>query len=43
MGSALQMEGFDVTTATDGPAADAVILDVMMPYLDGLQVPRGAP
>ena len=46
---ALHLEGFDVTTATDGLEAlhmvasdspDAVILDVIMPYLDGLQVAR---
>lgn len=46
---ALQLEGFEVTTATDGLAAlemfasqcpDAVILDVMMPRLDGLGVAR---
>ncbi len=46
---ALHLEGFDVTTATDGLAAlemiasdspDAVILDVIMPYVDGLGVAR---
>ncbi len=46
---ALEMEGFEVSTAVDGLAAlekieghrpDAVILDVMMPRLDGLQVAR---
>ena len=46
---ALHLEGFDVITATDGLAAlkmlashgpDAVILDVIMPCLDGLQVAR---
>ena len=46
---ALDLEGFEVCTATDGPEAlrmidaydpDAMILDVMMPRLDGLQVAR---
>lgn len=46
---ALHLEGFEVSTATDGLAAlemiasdspDAVILDVIMPYVDGLQVAR---
>ena len=46
---ALDLEGFDVSTAPDGMAAleimashppDAIILDVMMPYLDGLGVAR---
>ena len=46
---ALDLEGFDVSTAPDGMAAleimashppDAIILDVMMPYLDGLGVTR---
>ncbi len=46
---ALDLEGFEVSTAVDGGAAlqmiashrpDAVILDVMMPILDGLQVAR---
>lgn len=46
---ALHLEGFDVTTARDGLAAlemiasdapDAVILDVIMPYVDGLGVAR---
>ena len=46
---ALEMEGFEVSTAVDGLAAlekiesrrpDAMILDVMMPRLDGLQVTR---
>lgn len=46
---ALHLEGFDVITAPDGLAAleliatdspDAVILDVIMPYLDGLHVAR---
>ena len=46
---ALELEGFDVSTAPDGSAGldmisthspDAVILDVMMPHLDGLQVAR---
>ncbi len=46
---ALQYEGYDVETAADGREAislvrqgglDAVVLDVMMPELDGLQVAR---
>ena len=46
---ALDLEGFEVSTAPDGLAGlemidshcpDAVILDVMMPRLDGLQVVR---
>ncbi|WP_420612966.1 response regulator transcription factor [Candidatus Spongiisocius sp.] len=46
---ALRMEGYEVTTAEDGMAgleqlsiqpADAIILDVMMPRLDGLGVAR---
>ena len=46
---ALQYEGYDVATAADGFAAldavrrsehDAIILDVMMPGLDGLDVAR---
>ena len=46
---ALELEGFDVATAPDGQSAldmiasrrpDAIILDVMMPYLDGLEVAR---
>ena len=49
LGRALDLEGFDVSTAPDGMAAldmiassppDAIILDVMMPYLDGLGVAR---
>ncbi len=43
----LQKEGYRVTSTTDGKAAlktaleedvDAVVLDVMMPFLDGVQV-----
>lgn len=46
---ALRLEGFDVSTAPDGMAAlemiashppDAIVLDVMMPYVDGLGVAR---
>ncbi len=46
---ALRMEGYEVVTAADGMAgieqmdlqpADAIILDVMMPRLDGLEVAR---
>jgi two-component system response regulator MprA len=46
---ALQFEGYDVTTAEDGGRGlelarsmdpDALILDVMMPVLDGLEVTR---
>jgi two-component system response regulator MprA len=46
---ALQYEGYDVTTAEDGGRGlelarsmdpDALILDVMMPVLDGLEVTR---
>lgn len=46
---ALRFEGYDVTTANDGAAAldavaagepDALILDVMMPHVDGLTVCR---
>lgn len=46
---ALQFEGYEVDTAADGGeglqraksgTADAVILDVMMPVLDGLEVAR---
>ena len=47
LGGALELEGFDVSTASDGLAAiektaartyDAIILDVMMPRLNGLEV-----
>lgn len=47
--TALELEGHRVTTATDGLAAlkrlglaefDAVVLDVLMPYLDGFEVCR---
>ncbi len=46
---ALDLEGFEVSTAVDGRAAldmveshcpDAIILDVMMPRLDGIQATR---
>lgn len=46
---ALELEDFDVSTASDGLAAlqvmvsrspDAIILDVMMPRMDGLEVAR---
>lgn len=46
---ALRLEGFDVSTAPNGMAAlemiashppDAIVLDVMMPYVDGLGVAR---
>ena len=46
---ALQLEGYEVTTAADGhealqasdeQPADAVVLDVLMPRLDGIQVCR---
>ena len=49
LGRALEIEGFDVSTASDGLAAlekvslhthDAMILDVMMPRMDGLEVAR---
>lgn len=49
LGRALELEGFDVSTASDGLAAlekvmlhthDAMILDVMMPRMDGLEVAR---
>ena len=49
MARALQYEGYDVTTAEDGGHGlelarsmepDALILDVMMPVLDGLEVTR---
>lgn len=43
----LQLEGYEVRTATDGEAAlreapgvDAIVLDVRMPILDGLEVLR---
>src|SRR5512139_833789 len=47
---ALELEGYDVELAADGetglarlrqgPAADAVVLDVLMPGIDGLEVCR---
>lgn len=46
----LEMQGYDVREAVDGPAAvaavaeerpDAVVLDIMMPGLSGLEVLRG--
>ena len=46
---ALQFEGYDVLTAPDGSEAiqrvlndkpDAIVLDVMMPHVDGLEVAR---
>ncbi len=46
---ALELEGYEVLTASDGPAAlasvtdeapDALVLDVMMPGIDGLTVCR---
>jgi two-component system response regulator MprA len=46
---ALQFEGYDVTTARDGAEAlavvlndspDAIVLDVMMPHVDGLETCR---
>jgi two-component system response regulator MprA len=46
---ALRFEGYDVSTAVDGAAGleqildeppDAVILDVMMPHVDGLEMTR---
>ena len=46
---ALSFEGYDVVTAPDGTAAiqsvlndkpDAILLDVMMPHVDGLEVAR---
>jgi DNA-binding response OmpR family regulator len=49
LGYALRQEGYDVVTAEDGPRAlaqfrmtrpDAVILDVMLPVMDGLEVCR---
>ena len=49
LGRALRLDGFDVQTATDGRDAirrlpdvrpDAVLLDVLMPGLDGLEVCR---
>src|SRR3954470_17296857 len=50
LSGALRYEGFEVRTAGDGAAAlvaarefqpDAVLLDVMLPDIDGLQVLRG--
>lgn len=47
----LELEGFDVVTVTDGPAAleairtvscDLAVLDIMMPMLDGVDVCRAA-
>ena len=49
VGRALKLDGFEVTTAVDGRDAirrlpderpDAVLLDVLMPGLDGLEVCR---
>ncbi|MGI5165963.1 response regulator transcription factor [Spirillospora sp. CA-253888] len=49
VGDTLGLDGYDVRTAPDGPAAltetavlrpDAIVLDVLMPGLDGLEVCR---
>ena len=49
---ALELEGFDVGAASDGLVAldmliartpDTIILDVMMPRLDGLEMARRGP
>src|SRR5438309_7563582 len=50
LGRALRLEGYDVATASDGAEAleqlqdgvepDAVVLDVLMPNVDGIEVCR---